>query len=147
FTHLADLERAFGEDLAGRGRHSSDAKPLTTSAHLLVVIDGAEVPGASQLMGTSGLMGVTVVDLSGVVPRDAGRWLLCLDVTPTSAEANRGKTSTPLGTPDRMSIPEAEGLARQLAPHRLSHAAATDEPLARSMDLPALLGIGDAATV
>jgi S-DNA-T family DNA segregation ATPase FtsK/SpoIIIE len=146
FTDLADLERAYGEDLAGRGRHSSDAKPLTTASHLLVVLDGAEVPGASQLMG-SGLMGTTVVDLSGVVPRDAGRWLLCLDVTPTSAEVSRGKTTTSLGTPDRMSIPEAEGLARQLAPHRLSATAATDEPLARSMDLPALLGVGDAATV
>jgi S-DNA-T family DNA segregation ATPase FtsK/SpoIIIE len=147
FTDLADLERAFGEDLAGRGRHSSDAKPLTTAAHLVVVLDGAEVPGASQLMGSPGLMATTVLDLSGVVPRDAGRWLLCLDVSPTSAEVNRGKTSTPLGAPDRMSIPEAEGLARQLAPHRLSHAAATDEPLARSMDLTSLLGIGDAATV
>jgi S-DNA-T family DNA segregation ATPase FtsK/SpoIIIE len=146
FTDLADLERAYGEDLAGRGRHSSDAKPLTTAPHLVVILDGAEVPGASQLMGV-GLMGTTVIDLSGVVPRDAGRWLLCLDVAPTSAEVNRGKTTTPLGTPDRMSIPEAEGLARQLAPHRLSATTATDEPLARSMDLTALLGVGDAATV
>jgi S-DNA-T family DNA segregation ATPase FtsK/SpoIIIE len=146
FTDLGDLERAFGEDLSGRGRHSSDAKPLTTAAHLVVVLDGAEVPAASQLMG-AGLMATTVVDLSGVVPRDAGRWLLCLDVTPTTAEVNRGKTSTFLGTPDRMSIPEAEGLARQLSPHRLSHASATEEPLARSMDLPALLGIGDASNV
>jgi S-DNA-T family DNA segregation ATPase FtsK/SpoIIIE len=146
FSDLGELERAFADELASRGRHSSDAKPLTTAPHLLVVLDGGEVPPASQLLGV-GLMGTTVLDLSGQVPRDSGRWLLCLDVSPTSAEVNRGKTSTPLGRPDQMTIPEAEGVARQLAPHRLSQATAAEEPLARSMELPALLGLPDAAAV
>ena len=46
-----------------------------------------------------GLLGTTVIDLSGVVPRDAGRWLLCLDVTADSVAADRGNRSTPLGRP------------------------------------------------
>jgi ESX secretion system protein EccC len=146
FTSMGDLERLLGDDIANRQRHSSDAKPLTTAPHVLVVLDGGEVPPTSQMLGV-GLMGTTILDLSGVVPRDAGKWLLCLDVSPTSAEVNRGKRSTPLGRPDQMSTVEAEALARQLSPYRLSAPTVAEEPLARSMELPALLGLGDAAAI
>ena len=113
---------------------------------MLVVLDGGEVPPTSQLLGV-GLLGSTVVDLSGAVPRDAGRWLLALEVDATTIQANRGNAVTPLGRPDRMSLPQAEGLARQLAPYRLSQQTVAEEPMARSMELPDLLGIGDAAAV
>src|SRR5262249_4685358 len=62
-------------------------------------------------------------------------------------EANRGNAMTPLGRPDRMSLAQAEGLARQLAPYRLSQQTVAEEPMARSMELPDLLGIRDAAAV
>ena len=96
-----------------------------------------------------GLLGATVIDLSGTVPRDAGRWLLCLDVADgSSLDLVRGSSSSPLGRPDRLSAEAAEGLARQIAPYRLSQQQTSgDEPLARSMELPDLLGVGDAATV
>ena len=146
FTNVGDLERLLSEDLTARPRHSADAKPLTGAPHVVVVLDGGEVPPGSQLLGV-GLMGATVLDLSGVVPRDAGKWLLCLDVSPTSAEVNRGKKTTPLGVPDQMTIVEAEAVARHLSPYRLSRPTIAEEPLARSMDLPVLLGLGDAAAI
>ena len=146
FTSLAEAEEALGEELASRPRHSPDARALTTAPHVLVVLDGGEVAATCQMLGAS-LLGTTVVDLSGAVPRDAGRWLLCLDVTATSVGVERGKSSTPLGRPDRLTAPQAEALARQLAPYRLSAPAVTDEPLASSMELPDLLGVGDAAAV
>ncbi len=146
FTHLLELEELLGDELSGRPRHSPDARPLTTAPHLVVLLDGGEVSPTCQLLGV-GPQATTVIDLSGSVPRDAGRWLLCLDAGPTSLELSRGTSSTPLGRPDRMSATQAEGLARQLAPYRMGTAPISDEPLARSMELPDLLGIGDVATV
>ncbi|MEU8259220.1 type VII secretion protein EccCa [Micromonospora sp. NPDC048999] len=149
FASLAEAEAALANELAGRPRFAPEAKPLTTAAHLVVVLDGGEVAPTCALMG-SGLLGTTVIDLSGTVPRDAGRWLLCLDAGDGSGlDLVRGSTSSRLGRPDRLSAAAAEGLARQIAPYRLSQqqGASTEEPLARSMELPDLLGIGDAASV
>ncbi|MFF3853809.1 type VII secretion protein EccCa [Micromonospora sp. NPDC002575] len=148
FATLAEAEESLADELAGRARFSPDAKPLTTAPHLVVVVDGGEVAATCQLTGPS-LLGTTVVDLSGAVPRDAGRWLLCLDVGDgTAVDLVRGATTTRLGRPDRLTVAAAEGLARQLAPYRLSQQqAGAEEPLARSTELPDLLGVGDAATV
>ncbi|MEV1329807.1 type VII secretion protein EccCa [Micromonospora costi] len=148
FASLAEAEESLAEDLAGRPRFAPEAKPLTTAAHVVVVLDGGEVSPTCQLMGP-GLLGATVIDLSGTVPRDAGRWLLCLDAGDgSSLELIRGASSSRLGRPDRLSATAAEGLARQIAPYRLSQQqTSTEEPLARSMELPDLLGVGDAAAV
>jgi S-DNA-T family DNA segregation ATPase FtsK/SpoIIIE len=146
FESMAALEEVVGEQLATRSRHSPDARPLTTGPHLLVVLDGGEVAPTCQLTG-SGLLGTTVLDLSGVVPRDAGRWLLCLTVSADAVAADRGNRSTPLGRPDGLTEIEATGLARQLAPYRLSRHEVTEEATARVMELPELLGLGDAAAV
>jgi S-DNA-T family DNA segregation ATPase FtsK/SpoIIIE len=146
FASMADLEGLLGDDLANRPRYSPDARPLTTSPHVLVVLDGGEVPPTCQLTGV-GVLGTTVVDLSGVVPRDAGRWLLCLNVAPTTVELDRGNRVSMLGRPDRMSVAQAEGVARQLAPYRLSQQVDRVDRLERSMELPDLLSVGDAAAV
>jgi S-DNA-T family DNA segregation ATPase FtsK/SpoIIIE len=146
FDSMADLEELIAEDLTTRPRHSPNAKPLTTMPHLLVILDGGEVPGNCQLRG-SGPQGTTVVDLSGTVPRDAGGWLLCLDVAPDKIEVSSGARSVSLGRPDSLSTPQIEGLARQLAPWRLSQQTWAEEPMSRSTELPDLLGIGDVATI
>jgi S-DNA-T family DNA segregation ATPase FtsK/SpoIIIE len=146
FDTMAELEQVLGSELSDRPRHAPEAKPLTSAAHLVVVLDGGEVVPTCQLSGV-GPQGTTVLDLSGVVPREAGRWLLCLNVSENSVAVDRGNRSTPLGQPDRLTTPQAEGLARHLAPYRLSQQAKAEEPLARSMELPDLLGIGDAAAV
>ncbi|MFC0029203.1 type VII secretion protein EccCa [Micromonospora chaiyaphumensis] len=149
FASLAEAEAALANELGGRPRFAPEAKPLTTAPHLVVVLDGGEVSSTCALMGP-GLLGATVIDLSGAVPRDAGRWLLCLDAGDGSGlDLVRGTATSRLGRPDRLSMAAAEGLARQIAPYRLSQqqGASTEEPLARSMELPDLLGVGDAATV
>ncbi|MGW1056893.1 type VII secretion protein EccCa [Micromonospora rubida] len=148
FATLAEAEESLADELAGRPRFSPEAKPLTTAPHVVVLIDGGEVAATCHLTGPS-LLGTTVVDLSGAVPRDAGRWLLCLDVGDGAAlDLVRGASVSRLGRPDRLTATAAEGLARQIAPYRLSQQqASADEPLARSTELPDLLGIGDAATV
>ncbi|SCG45118.1 type VII secretion protein EccCa [Micromonospora inositola] len=148
FASLAEAESALADELAGRPRFAPEAKPLTTAPHVVVVIDGGEISPTCHLMGP-GLLGATVIDLSGTVPRDAGRWLLCLDAGDGSGlDLVRGSSTSRLGRPDRLSEAAAEGLARLIAPYRLSQQqASTEEPLARSMELPDLLGVGDAAAV
>jgi S-DNA-T family DNA segregation ATPase FtsK/SpoIIIE len=147
FGTMTELENLLGTELSERPRHAPEARPLTTGPHLFVLLDGGEVAPTCQLAGV-GLLGATVVDLSGSVPRDAGRWLLCLNVSADAVAADRGRQSTPLGRPDRLTVEEVTGLARQLSPYRLSRQAATaEEPIARTMELPDLLGLGDAAAV
>ncbi|BCB88318.1 type VII secretion protein EccC [Phytohabitans suffuscus] len=147
FGSATELETALADDLAARPRHSVDARPYTDGPHLLVVVDGGELPAASQLHG-AGLLGTTLLDLSGTVPREADRWLLCLDVAAASLSADRGKQTTQLGRPDRLSVEQATGLARALAPYRLSRRAEpTEEATARVMELPELLGLSDASGV
>ena len=96
----------------------------------------------------AGLLGTTVFDLSGGVPRDAGRWLLCLDVNGDKLEVVRGRSVSLLGRPDRLGLAEARraGPADRAVP-ALRSRPRSEEPLARSMELPDLLGIGDAAAV
>jgi DNA segregation ATPase FtsK/SpoIIIE, S-DNA-T family len=144
---MGKLEEMLTEELAERPRHAPEARSMTSGAHVVVILDGGELNPSGQLHGV-GLLGTTVIDLSGVVPRDSGRWLLCLDVTPDGLDIDQGNRSTRLGRPDRLSPRQASALARQVAPYRLSaQTAAADQPLEKSMELPDLLGIGDAAAV
>jgi S-DNA-T family DNA segregation ATPase FtsK/SpoIIIE len=147
FESLTAFEEAYSEHLHARPRFTSEAKPLTTGAHVVVILDGGEASPTCQLIGP-GLLGTTVIDLSGAVRRDSGRWLLALRVSEDQLEVDQGKRKTPLGRPDGMSVVKATGIARQLAPYRLSQQTGlAEEPLARSVELPDLLGVGDAAAV
>lgn len=146
FETMTRLEEHFSADLPTRPRHATESKPLTTAPHLLVILDGGEVDPGCLLQGQS-LLGTTVLDLSGTVPRDSGSWLLCLDVTAESISADRGDKAADLGAPDRLSAIQANGLTRQLARYRLSRHTIEEESTSRVMELPDLLGIGDAAAV
>jgi len=145
---MGALEQVLGEELAERPRHSPEARAVTSGAHLIVIRDGGELNPSGPLHGV-GLLGTTVIDLSGVVPRDSGRWLLCLDITPEGVDIDQGNRSTRLGRPDVLTHRQLAGLARQMAPYRLSAqtGVAAEAPLETSMELPDLLGIGDAAAV
>jgi S-DNA-T family DNA segregation ATPase FtsK/SpoIIIE len=146
---LPELEEAHSELLATLPRHSATAAPVTGRPHLLVVLDGGEVGPDCQLVG-GGLAGTTVLDLSGVVPRDAGRSTLVLRVDTVDGELRvgtvQGATVHPIGVADRLTVPQAEALARQMAPYRVT-AGGAEEPLARALELTDLLGVGEAERI
>ncbi len=143
---LEELETEFDELLAGRSRHSPNNPPVKDQPHLLVILDGGEVSGDCQLLG-AGLQGSTVIDLSGVVPRDVTRSTLVLRIDDDAISIVSRNGSSSIGAPDLLSKSQADGLARQLAPYRISQTANADEPLSVATELPDLLAIGDAGAI
>ena len=60
-TSLADLAGLLPADLADRPRFGADERPATP--HLLLVIDGGELPPGNHVVPPDGLHGVTLIDL------------------------------------------------------------------------------------
>ncbi len=146
FESVTEMEEFFGTDLSERQRHHPGATPPPDTPHLVVVLDGVDIPPGANISG-AGLVASTVLDFSGVVPREAGRSALTLAVEPDALGIERKDGAQPIGRPDRLSRAQAEALARQLAPHRMSAQSGGDEPLSVALELPDLLHIGDPNTL
>ncbi|MGH3242289.1 MAG: type VII secretion protein EccCa, partial [Spirillospora sp.] len=131
------------EDLLGpRPRFDPDARRGSVP-HLVVVIDGGAVAGSDHLMAGGGLEGVTVIDLTTPPPRTLDRTTLVLDVAADGAlAAATFDGETELGRADALDPAEAEGLARVLAPLRLT-SGVSGEALGNDLGLAELLGLGD----
>jgi S-DNA-T family DNA segregation ATPase FtsK/SpoIIIE len=143
FSDASELEEALGAELLDRPRFSRDAVALYDQPHLVVVVDGARASGESTLLHGDGLLGVTIVEIdadghSGPV---RGGVHLGIDGASLYLETSTGATFS--GKSDLLSIPQAEALARQLAPLRVGGGADGDEPLLSALDFTDLMGIGD----
>jgi S-DNA-T family DNA segregation ATPase FtsK/SpoIIIE len=143
---LLSLEAMFGDMLTSRQRFGTAG--AADGPHVVVVVDGGQVPVESQL-AASLVQGVTVIDLSRRMSGDPVNGVLTMELTDGSLAILRrdptgGEQRTPLGVPDSLSAVEAEFLARRMSPMRMS--AATSEPtdaLAVDLSLPDLLHLGD----
>ncbi|MGH3680477.1 MAG: type VII secretion protein EccCb, partial [Natronosporangium sp.] len=141
------LEATLEDVLANRPRFSPTAAAgRSATPHLVVLVDGAGAAGSEHLLTDGGVDGVTVIALDGQPPRVLGPAKLVLQV----AADGRLRSTThggeeELGRADRLSLVEAEALALQLAPLRLSAGteAVADEPLAADLGLAELLELGD----
>ncbi|GAA3618503.1 type VII secretion protein EccC [Kineosporia mesophila] len=143
---VTGLEAMLDDVVGRRPRFDPSTASGRVGQHVLVVLDGGAVAGSDHLMTDGGIEGVTVFDLRGGVPRVLDYATLVLDV-----EADGKLRSTTLnatsemGTADTFSPHEAEALAMQLAPLRMTLAARGDIGLSADLGLTELLGIGDAA--
>ncbi|MEU4239072.1 type VII secretion protein EccCa [Actinoplanes sp. NPDC026619] len=143
-----DLEKLL-EDVIGNRPRFNTAGVSTGSPHVVIVLDGINLQGATQL--DDGIDGVTVLDLDEQPPRLLDRSLLVLEV---AHHGGRRVLNTyamdheaEVGTPDRLSVPQAEAVARRLSPLRLAAMSkSSDTPLAAEMGLPELLNLGDPET-
>ncbi|ADD40701.1 type VII secretion protein EccC [Stackebrandtia nassauensis] len=140
---FTELETMLDSILEDRSRVISDAATVHEGAHIVVVNDGVEVSAAPRLSG-QGLSGTTVIEFEPELPKRMMPWFLALDVTRESVSMRYMDTVTPMGKPDGLSVRAASALARHLSRYRLAEPSAEVEPLAVSMELPDLLGIGDA---
>ncbi|XVU25178.1 type VII secretion protein EccCa [Actinoplanes sp. CA-054009] len=143
-----DLEKLL-EDVIGNRPRFNPMGTSTSTPHVVIVLDGADLRGATQL--DDGIDGVTVLDLDEQPPRLLDRSLLVLEVAHAGGRRVLNTYSmeheAEVGTPDRLSVEQAEAVARRLSPLRLAAMSkSADTPLAAEMGLADLLGIGDPET-
>ncbi|MFE9389609.1 type VII secretion protein EccCa [Streptomyces sp. NPDC006784] len=141
-----ELEELLAARLEGRPRFNGAAEPAPDQPHLVVVLDGTSVLPNSLLSAPEGLQGVTIVE---IVPGDSdmSRGTLSVVVGPRSLRLESGHGLVYEGTPDALSYPAAEAVARQLAPLRVGSGDDGDEPLLAKLEFTDLLNLGDAASV
>ncbi|MFE0136491.1 type VII secretion protein EccCa [Streptomyces sp. NPDC059037] len=159
---LTQLARQCAPDLRRRSSYAaevrrglSDRNALRMNDRLLVVSDchgstATELPRPDTAVDLTA-MGVTVLHLleQQVHEPDQVSVRITVEDNRVTVEDLRTPNATPgRGTTDTVSVPGAEGLARMLAPLRLSaESAAEGTPISGPVDFPTLLGIDDPAAL
>jgi S-DNA-T family DNA segregation ATPase FtsK/SpoIIIE len=138
---LVELETLLSELVSKRHRFA--ASGASASPHLFVILDGGDTTGSMHLGVEGGLDGVTFVELGTEPPRNLDRATIVLTVGEGVLHSTTVEERAEVGRADAMSVPDAEALARRLAPLRLAAAAREAAPLAVDHDLTDLLEISD----
>src|SRR4051794_35482250 len=133
-----ELEKLL-EDVIGNRHRFNPAGVSTGGPHVVIVLDGADLKGTTQL--DDGIDGVTVLDLDEAPPRLLDRSSLVLEIAAGPGGSRTLQTysmehEAEVGTPDRLSEAEAEAVARRLSPLRLAAMSrSADAPLAAELGL------------
>ncbi|PVC96579.1 type VII secretion protein EccC [Streptomyces sp. CS090A] len=153
------LARQLGPELRRRASYAAEVRrglagrdALSMNSRLLVVTDGhgedaVDLPRPDDAVGLSE-MGVTVLHLLEQRVQEPGQVSVRITVDGTGVAIEDLRAAEPLeahGTVDEAGIPFAEGMARMLAPLRLSAESLADAPLAGPVEFAAMLGIDDVA--
>ncbi|MFC7533450.1 type VII secretion protein EccCa [Actinoplanes sp. GCM10030250] len=138
------LEAMLDDVLVNRPRFDP-AGGATGGPHVVVVIDGGSTGGSDHLMTEGGVAGVTILDLSVPPPRLLDDTSVVLEIAADGTVTGTTMDgATDVGRADGLSLPEAEVLARELAPLRLSATSYGDQPaISQDMGLAQLLGEDD----
>jgi S-DNA-T family DNA segregation ATPase FtsK/SpoIIIE len=151
-SSLGQVEDLLPEGLPERPRFGRVGTPLTP--HVLVVVDGGDVPAGNAILTSDGVLGVTTLELPERWDdlADPGTLRLTLGARELSHD---GAPQVPLdvlhlgltalrATADQMSVPDATAAARRLMPlHLESGPARGEEGPVVSAELVDLLGVGD----
>ncbi|MGW7572497.1 type VII secretion protein EccCa [Streptomyces sp. NPDC054765] len=153
------LARQLGSELRRRASYAAEVRrglsgkdALSMTSRLLVVADGhgedaVDLPRPDEAVGLRE-MGVMVLHLLEQRVQEPGHVGVRIIVDGDQVIIEDLREQEPIGahgTVDEMSIPFAEGLARMLAPLRLSTESLVDAPLSGPVDFADLLGIDDVA--
>ncbi|MFZ4274510.1 type VII secretion protein EccCa [Streptomyces arboris] len=153
------LARQLGPELRRRASYAAEVRrglagrdALSMNSRLLVVTDGhgedaVDLPRPDDAVGLSE-MGVTVLHLLEQRVQEPGQVSVRITVDGTDVAIEDLRAPEPLeahGTVDEAGIPFGEGLARMLAPLRLSAESLADAPLSGPVEFAAMLGIDDVA--
>ncbi len=153
------LARQVGPELRRRASYAAEVRrglsgkdALAMSSRLLVVTDGhgedaVELPRPDDAVGLRE-MGVTVLHLLERRVQEPGHVGVRITVDGDQVLIEDLRQDEPIsahGTVDEVGVPFAEGLARMLAPLRLSAESLIDAPLSGPVDFADLLGIDDVA--
>ncbi|PJN27505.1 type VII secretion protein EccC [Streptomyces sp. CB02613] len=153
------LARQIGAELRRRASYAAEVRrglagrdALSMNSRLLVVTDGhgedaVDLPRPDDAVGLRE-MGVTVLHLLEQRVQEPGHVSVRITVDGTDVTIEDLRAPEPVeahGTVDEVGIPFAEGLARMLAPLRLSAEPLGDAPLSGPVEFAAMLGIDDVA--
>ncbi|HEY2700281.1 MAG TPA: type VII secretion protein EccCa [Pseudonocardiaceae bacterium] len=136
------LEAMLQDLIVDRPRFDAAGQGNFAGPQLVIVLDGGDPAGSDHLLAGAGIEGVTIIDLSNPPPRALDRATVVLDVADHLTSTTMSG-ATRLGTPDQLTLVEAEMLARQLSPLRLSEDAKQGAPLTATLGIADLLGLGD----
>ncbi len=139
------LEAMLDDLLSTRPRFDPNAPSAQIAGqHLVVVLDGGDITGSNHLMTEGGVEGVTVIDLQNSPPRLLDRATLVLEVDEKATLRSRTVDGeNEIGRADAFTVTEAEALARQLAPFRISVAGQGEQSMSSALGLAELLELGD----
>jgi DNA segregation ATPase FtsK/SpoIIIE, S-DNA-T family len=139
---LTELALMLGDDLRERGPFTKGAPADPDRPHIVVILDGGNRDRPPSLDPISGSDGVTFLDLGGW-PAPPNATTLQLRVDGDRLGRVRQDSIAHLGTPDRMDLPAAEFVARQMAALHTVTPVQEETAFTRDLGLPELLGIGD----
>jgi S-DNA-T family DNA segregation ATPase FtsK/SpoIIIE len=150
-TSLNDLAGLLPPDLSERPRFGADERP--SSPHVLLVIDGGELPPGNHVVPPDGLHGVTLLDLPARWDEldDSSRLRIQFEGEPTGDErphvmALRLREDPIRARADQCSVATAEALARRLTPLHTMASGVVDSgtgEIAGPADFMELLALGD----
>ncbi|MGW4482242.1 type VII secretion protein EccCa [Amycolatopsis sp. NPDC004368] len=139
-TDHDELMDILGPEVADRDDHDKSVGPTTTEPLVVIVAHLAQIPESSRLLG-AGLRNVVLLDVTGALP--GGPKVLRLTTKDDLVEFPAG-TGAGSAVRDELSVTQAEGLARLLAPKRTSGTLEiAEQPLESDFGLTALLNIKD----
>jgi S-DNA-T family DNA segregation ATPase FtsK/SpoIIIE len=150
-TSLSDLAHLLPPDLSERPRFGADERPATP--HILLVIDGGELPPGNHVVPPDGLHGVTLVDLPSRWDEldDPTRLRIQLDGEPDAdgrqpVVALRLREDPVRARADQCSLATAEAFARRLTPLHTIATGVVEQgtgEIAGPTDFMELLALGD----
>ena len=150
-TSLPDLAALLPPDLSERPRFGADERPA--SPHLLLVIDGGELPPGNHVVPPDGLHGVTLLDLPARWDELEDSTRLRIQINGEPADDGRPPVlalrlrEEPIrARADQCSIATAEALARRLTPLHTIAGGGVDQgtgEIAGPADFMELLALGE----
>ncbi|WP_405063925.1 type VII secretion protein EccCa [Kribbella sp. NBC_01505] len=141
---ITAVEAMLDDLLAGRPRFDPESAHSSGGPHVVVVIAGGDTGGSDHLLADRGLDGVSVLDLATAPPRSLDASSVVLDIASDGTLSSATLDSeNELGQADSLSVTAATGLARQLAPLRLTAGVHGDQSLTADLGLGELLELGD----
>ena len=153
-TSLDELASMLPADLGDRPRFGADERPA--SPHILLVLDGVELPPGNHVVPNDGVHGVTVLDLPVRWDelQDSTRLRLQLEGEPLpdgryAVQALRLREESVRAKVDQCPLAQAEAFARRLTPlHTVSAGGALEAApeTQGDVDFMELLALGDVRT-
>jgi S-DNA-T family DNA segregation ATPase FtsK/SpoIIIE len=153
-TSLGDLAGLLPEDLADRPRFGAAERPATP--HLLLVIDGGELPPGNHVVPPDGLHGVTLIDLPTRWDELEDPTRLRIQFDDDGHQDSHGRhqihalrlREEPIrAKADACPVATAEAFARRLTPlHTVAGAVESSGEIAAPTDFMELLALGDVHT-